>query len=155
MNRTKKTGEAIIRALIVTVLCILVRLCLAGAFTAEKPTSGKEPILQGNWDSLEVELLQKEAAQGNTEAQISLGMAYDKGKGVEQSDESALYWYRKAAEQGDDAAQFYLGRMYENGQGVEQSDEQAFYWFSKAAEQGHAEAQTALGIAYSSGQGVE
>ena len=31
------------------------------------------------------------------------------GRGVEQNDEQAVFWYRKAAEQGDATAQFNLG----------------------------------------------
>ena len=34
---------------------------------------------------------------------------YDKGRGVEQDDEQAVFWYRKAAEQGNARAQCNLG----------------------------------------------
>ncbi|WP_411728714.1 tetratricopeptide repeat protein [Methyloglobulus sp.] len=59
---------------------------------------------------------------------------YADGRGVEQDDEQALFWYRKAVEQGNAGAQFNLGKMYENGSGVEQDDEQAVFWYRKAAE---------------------
>uniref|UniRef100_A0A914VIE0 Zinc metalloproteinase n=1 Tax=Plectus sambesii TaxID=2011161 RepID=A0A914VIE0_9BILA len=43
----------------------------------------------------------KEAAeQGDSTAQNDLGVAYENGKGVSQSNEEAAKWYRKAAEQG-------------------------------------------------------
>ena len=39
-----------------------------------------------------------------------MGFAYEKGRGVEQSDKGAVLWYRQAANQGDaDATQFSLG----------------------------------------------
>jgi len=38
-----------------------------------------------------------------------MGFAYEKGRGVEQSDKGAVMWYRQAANQGDaTAAQFCL-----------------------------------------------
>ena len=70
---------------------------------------------------------------------------YDNGRGVEQDDEQAVFWYRKAAEQGDATAQCYLGCDVRSGHGVEQDDEQAVFWYRKAAEQGDANAQYNLG----------
>ena len=54
-----------------------------------------------------------------------MGIAYKYGRGVEQSDEETVQWYRQAANQGHAAAQFSLGVAYRNGQGVEQSDKEA------------------------------
>ena len=48
------------------------------------------------------------AEQGDILAQFSLGVMYDRGKGVPQDDAEAAKWYRKAAEQGHDMAQFSL-----------------------------------------------
>ena len=41
---------------------------------------------------------------GNTEAQYSLGMMYENGKGMAEDDSEAVKWYRKAAEQGHSIA---------------------------------------------------
>ena len=46
----------------------------------------------------------KAAEQGDAEAQTSLGLMYDNGKGVPQDYAEAVKWYRKAAEQGHLAA---------------------------------------------------
>ena len=99
-------------------------------------------------------LWQPLAQKGNAEAQFALGLMYDKGQGVAQTDRQAAAWYQKAADQGDAAAQFNLGLMYDNGQGVAQNDRQAAAWYQKAANQGHAKAQYNLGVMYYNGQGM-
>ena len=65
-----------------------------------------------------------------------MGIAYNYGRGVKQSDKEAGRWYRQAADQGDAAAQFSLGFAYEKGRGVEPSDEEAVQWYQRAADQG-------------------
>lgn len=104
----------------------------------------------------EAEQKSREAAeQGDTNAQLRLGMMYANGFSVEQSAEEAEQWYRKAlqgfqakANQGDAEAQIALGAMYEFGQGVTGSPEEAKKWYLKAAEQGNADAQFCLGRFY-------
>ena len=92
------------------------------------------------------------ARQGDADAQGRLGVMYATGKGVEQNDRAAVYWYRKAALQDDADAQFRLGVMYEYGHAVAETT--AVNWYRKAAEQGHAEAQYKLGEMYAAGVGV-
>ena len=58
-----------------------------------------------------VKWYRKAAEQGHVAAQKSLGVCYQFGKGVEQSDKEAVKWYRKAAEQGLAAAQNNLASM--------------------------------------------
>ncbi|ENO3979181.1 sel1 repeat family protein [Aeromonas veronii] len=43
---------------------------------------------------------------------------YQHGKGTEQNDRKAVYWYRKAAKQGNADAQCDLGWMYDYGHSV-------------------------------------
>lgn len=82
----------------------------------------------------------KAAELGNVEAQFLLAKWYDKGEGVPQNREKALFWYRKAAETSSSfsmesqEAKFILGRAYETGDGVVQDKEQAFEWYRKAAQ---------------------
>ena len=59
------------------------------------------------------------------------------GRGMAQSGEEAVEWYRKAADQENAGAQCNLGFMFANGRGVAQSDEEAFQWYRKAANKGH------------------
>ncbi|CUP25407.1 FOG: TPR repeat%2C SEL1 subfamily [Bacteroides xylanisolvens] len=108
------------------------------------------------YDNLEaVKWYQKAAEQGLAIAQYKLGTMYEKGRGVEPSDEKAVEWFQKAAEQGLADAQCKLGFMYRNGTGVEQSYAKAAKWFQKAAGQGLADAQYHLGRMYQNGTGVE
>ena len=70
-----------------------------------------------------------------------LGVMYEQGHGVVQSDKEALVWYRKAADQGLAEAQFLLGYMYEEGQGVPKYTARTLSWYRKAAAQGHKKAR--------------
>jgi hypothetical protein len=58
--------------------------------------------------------LQAMAEGGDASAQLSLGLAYQNGRGVQQNDSIAVEWYRKAAQGGVSQAQ-RLGVMYMNG----------------------------------------
>ena len=74
-----------------------------------------------------------QAEQGNANAQNNLGVMYDSGKGVPQSYQEAVKWYRLAAEQGNANAQNNLGAMYGSGKGVPQDFVQAHKWINLAA----------------------
>ena len=75
----------------------------------------------------------KAAEQGDAISQHALGWRYYDRKGVAQSYEEAVKWFRKAAEQGFAEAQRDLGKMYFEGSGVAQSNNEAFTWYKKAA----------------------
>ena len=100
------------------------------------------------------QLWETKAKKGNSTAQYNLGSMYSNGEYVAQSDERAVYWYRKAADQGYKSAQYHLGIKYKTGTGVTKDYKQAAYWYRKAAEQGHAKAQNNLGVSYNNGEGV-
>ena len=85
----------------------------------------------------------------------NLGVCCYNGKGVKQSFEKALPWYRKAAEQGNAAGQAGMAGIYATGHGVEQNFEFAFFLYTLASKQGHADSQNALGFMYEEGLGVE
>lgn len=74
------------------------------------------------------------AEQGDTEAQLKLGIAYRDGSdGPPQDYTEAAKWFHKAAEQENAMAQFNLGLLYENGRGVPQDYVQAHMWYNLAA----------------------
>ena len=100
-------------------------------------------------------LIEKAAQQGYAQAQNYLGICYEDGKGVEQNQEKAFYWYEQAAKQGYDWGQINLANCYDDGDGVEKDEEKAVYWYEQAAKQGNAYAQNRLGICYSNGKGVD
>jgi tetratricopeptide (TPR) repeat protein len=103
------------------------------------------------WGQEEASDYRTAAKQGNAEAQYHLGVCYEKGYGVIQSDTQAMFWYEKAAEQGIAAAQTNLGTCYARMKDYTQ----AVDWYRKAAEQGDVEAQFKLGISYEDGYGVK
>jgi len=59
------------------------------------------------------------AKTGNAVAQYSVRRAFQKGKGVKQSHETAAHWYRKSADQGHVKSQYRLGVAYRDGPGVQ------------------------------------
>ena len=91
-----------------------------------------------------------QAEQGDAEAQMKVGLAFD---GMEDFEEAAR-WYALAAEQGVSEAQNNLGVLYKDGQGVGQDFEEAARWFRMAAVQGNTLSQLNLGWLYHAGKGV-
>lgn len=88
-------------------------------------------------------------------AQVSIGVMYAYGQGVDEDGGEAEHRLRAAAAGGYAPAPYFLGVMYAYGQGVEQDDREAARWFLEAAEAGHVAAQSRLGFAYRDGVGVE
>lgn len=73
---------------------------------------------------------------------------------VQQSNETALKYFKMAAEKGNSVGQSGLGVMYLYGKGVEKDYQKAFKYFSQAASQGWVDGQLQLGIMYFNGLGV-
>lgn len=88
------------------------------------------------------------AQQGDFKAQNNLGLLYEKGEGVSQDHQKAIFWYRKSAEQGNPIAQFNLGYSYANGRGVPKDLEKALSWYEKSAMQGDASSAFNMGLIY-------
>jgi TPR repeat protein len=93
------------------------------------------------------------AESGHPLAQHNLGALYAHGKGVKESYEQAMHWYKKAAENEDADAMFMIGVMYANGQGVAVDIDAAKYWWEKAAVKDHPKAMFFLGRIYETGDG--
>jgi hypothetical protein len=68
------------------------------------------------------------AAQGDPNAQYSLGQRYEQGIGVAQNYKTATYWYRLAAEQGVSDAILSLSNCYLEGKGIKQDLKEALFW---------------------------
>ena len=119
----------------------------------------------------EVGLYQKAIKNGNADAFNHLvelakrsiyvvyiiGMMYEEGQGVSQSDHKAVEWYEKAADRGYADAQYKLGDMHYDNYKIHDdgvrgyslslaiANETSYDWYKKAAKQGHADAQYKLG----------
>ena len=85
----------------------------------------------------------------------NLGWMYQKGLGVKQNYNRALFWYSRASKKGDSEAQKNIGWMYHQGLGVKKDYTIAIFWYRKAANQKNATAQNNLGLMYSKGLGVQ
>ena len=92
------------------------------------------PVSDAEQNGMEpVPELQKNAEQGDSNAEYKLGLVYDAGVGARQDLAEAAHWYQRAADQGHVAAQFNLGLMYASGRGVPQDLVQAHMWLNLAA----------------------
>ncbi len=72
-----------------------------------------------------VEKLRPAAQKGHKKAQYRLGRCYDKGRGVEESNDEAFRWYTKSADQGYYKAEYQLARCYLKGKGVTPNEKKA------------------------------
>ena len=77
------------------------------------------------------------AAQGDAEAQFTLGFMHNEGQGGPQDSPEARRLYGLAAAQGLAFAQFNLGCMHREGQGGRKDVLEARRLFGLAAAQGH------------------
>jgi TPR repeat protein len=130
-----------------------VALALAQPVAAGELEDGIDAYHQQDYAKA-LELWKPLAEQGNAAAQYQLGTLYAEGKGVQQSDATAVAWFARAANQGNAAAQYNLAASYAEGLGVPKDDAAAARWFRRAAEQGMAFAQLNLGILYTTQRGV-
>ena len=81
-----------------------------------------------------VTLWRKQAAQGDAQAQTSLGVLYSTGDGVPHDPRVAIKWFRKAAEQGDGFGQLMLATKYLEGDGLARDPVTGWAWAILAAE---------------------
>lgn len=102
-----------------------------------------------------LEILQPLAADGNSQAQVTLGIMYDYGQGVTKDPAEAMKWYIKAAEQGIPVVQHDVGVKYFQGSGVKQDYLEAAKWWELSANAGLADSQFNLGLMYYRGLGLE
>jgi len=114
----------------------IVLLCLlASPIWAQDFDKGMEAYQGGNYE-LAFQEFYPLAEQGLADAQLIIGLMYDKGQGLQHDYVKAAKWYKKAAEQGLVPAQTLLGFMYGEGRGVIQDDIKAHKWLNIAASQG-------------------
>jgi len=92
------------------------------------PVAAFSPPSQKDLQALEIQ-----AHQGDTEAQVKLGDLYTKGRGVKQDHVQARVWYEKAASQGHPIGQNNLAELYFAGLGGPPDYVRAYIWVSLAA----------------------
>lgn len=85
----------------------------------------------GDYDRV-IQLAKPLAEKGDAEAQLSLGIVYERGK---QDYAEGLKWYRLSALQGNPTAQLMIGSMYLKEKDIV-TRENGVLWIKKAADQG-------------------
>ena len=98
--------------------------------------------------------LQRQAAGGDTKAQVDLAIRYRDGKGVAKDDAEAMKWAHMAADAGNADAMDFVGFAYLRGAVVKRRPEIAFGYFKAAASES-AQAAFNLGQCYFGAQGTE
>ena len=123
-------------------LVIVSTLLLLLFVSACEDRRADKAYLRGDYEKArtDIEFL---AYGGEPRAQYDLGVIYDQGQGVPQSDAKAMEWYERAAQQGEPRAQYNLGLMYLNRQGVTPDLVKAYYWISLSANRGNVHARDA------------
>jgi len=104
--------------------------------------------------SQDIASLKARAQEGDTTAQVQLGVAYASGDGVTADDAEAVEWFRKAAQKGDAAGEYSLGEMYLTGRGLATDAAEGWKWLRRSAEHGDRRGQFNLAVFYAQGQGV-
>ncbi len=95
--------------------------------------------------------LRSSANEGNSAAQLELGMRYAEGRGVTRDLALAASWMEKAARQDFAPAQYRLGALYEKGLGVPKDLDKARQWYQRAAERGNVRAMHNLAVLLADG----
>jgi len=96
----------------------------------------------------------KVAKEGDGKAQGKVGKLYMYGRGVEQDEAAAIYWFHKAAVQGEASAQVALGKFYGNPKDKRHNYAKALKWLRLAEKHGDKEAPAYLGRMYEMGNGI-
>lgn len=86
--------------------------------------------------STAIEYYQKAASQGHGKANLALGVMYEEGIGVQQSERRAFEYYYEANLCLDPMGTFKTGLCYLNGWGVPENEMMGIDFISKAAEWG-------------------
>ncbi len=140
-------------SMLTSVLLIPLPLTTSLASAAETPYSEAFKAYDEKHYDKAFALLLPLAEQGQGQAQLAVSLLYERGLGVDQDIDKAMYWYEKAALRGDPVIQNELGLKYFNGDGVARDYDKAATWWLKAAARDHVEAQYGLALMYVNGTG--
>ena len=97
---------------------------------------------------------EKAASLGFKDAQYMLALLYDRGEGVDQNKEKALYWGLLSAAQGDINASYAVAVWLERGYNGQAEPYQALKLYEYAASKGHRNAIISLISIYSGGTDI-
>ncbi|MBV8052473.1 MAG: GAF domain-containing protein [Acidobacteriaceae bacterium] len=113
----------------------------SGSGLNPRDASSSDPV-----DATDMNGLRARAAQGDAEAQFTIGGRYALGKETPQDYGEAALWFLRAAEQGHIRAQSILSSYYEAGIGVPRDLAKAYFWAAVAALGGDASSENRVAI---------
>lgn len=137
-------------ALVTLTFALLCRWQISAADTNLE--NGKRAYKQGDYGTA-LKQLTPLAEQGNSDAQVILGMMTLRGQGVGRDVGRAMKWFTAAAAHGNAEGQFYVGSLYFMGAGVPHDSAKGLKWLGKSADQGNSDSQVFLGLIYFQGGG--
>ena len=117
-----------------TILALLISTISFAQTATELNEQAKSLLAKQDFKNA-VPIIQKAAEKGNAEAQYNLGICYQQGVEMQQSDSLANSWFLKSATQGWKDAQYKIAYSFATGRGGAKDDKMAFYWSVKCAQQ--------------------
>ena len=114
---------------------------------------GKQAFVSKDYERAEA-IMRPLAESGHAQAQVTMGILYDNGYGVEKDPATAFNWYLKAAEQGIPIVQHQVAFKYLHGIGVKKNQLEAARWWEMSAKSGLADSQFNLGLMHYRGLGI-
>lgn len=94
------------------------------------------------------------AKEGNSEAQVLLGMQHMMGLGTNPNPDVAIEWYQRAADQNNANALAVMASIYRDGIHIQKDTEQAIRLFIKSGKLGNYRAFNVLGMMFEEADGV-
>jgi TPR repeat protein len=137
---------AVILSAFLTIIVVGVALFVASNYLLDE---GSKALKSDDYSDAH-DKLRLSAWLGNSAAQYLLGEMYAYGLGVTESDQDAIYWFRRAAlhaEAGNDpasAAELAVSKAYAEGVEVKMDKKESVKWLRLAAAGGSEEADATL-----------
>lgn len=110
--------------------------------------------IEKQWFDAVVSELKRKSKDGDNEASLLLGFAYQDGIGVNEDYQKAFEYHSKAAAEGNAAAINALGLIYSHGYGVEKNVDIAMNYFQQALEHRYYNAAVNMAFHYKKGDGI-
>lgn len=114
---------------------------------------GLKAVKSADWDKARA-IFEELATHNHAGALYSLGLMYQRGRGVEKDSSKAIHYYELSARAGSANALNNMGVMYQRGDGIPVDYVKARELFARAAET-HTMAKYNLGLLYEEGLGGE
>lgn len=110
--------------------------------------------IEKQWFDAVVSELKRKSHDGDNEAALLLGFAYQDGIGVNEDYQKAFEYHSKAAAKENAAAINALGLLYSHGYGVEKNVDIAMNYYQQALEHGYYNAAVNMAFHYKNGDGI-